>query len=229
MSDVSPALRNDDLEQQLVAYLAAHQDFFVRHEHLLPFLTIPHPGTGQAVSLLERQVGLLREQKLELKHKLQHLARVARSNEDLLERMQTLVLALIDASSAETILEVVEAAMHRDFEADAVVIWTFQAGLPRAVPSDHPQLDGLRSIVDSRLPVCGQLRADQAAVLFGDAAPASASGAFVPLCDGDTAPCLGLLAIGSTDPKRFHPEMGTVFLRHLAAVTARLLRAKAVQ
>ncbi len=230
MNDSSPsAVRNDDLEQQLVAYLGTHPDFFLHYQHLLPYLTIPHPVTGQAVSLLERQVGLLREQKLELKHKLQHLTHVARSNEDLLERLQSLILTLIDSPSAEAVLQAVEQAMRRDFQADAVVIWTFGGDLPRAVPEDHPQLAALQSILDNRLPVCGHLRADQAAVLFGDTAPATASGAFIPLCDDENRACLGLIAIGSEDPKRFHAEMGTVFLRHLAAVTARILRTRGAQ
>lgn len=223
------ALPDSELEQQLVAYLGSHSDFFLRHQHLLPYLTIPHPVSGGAVSLLERQVGLLREQKLELKHKLQHLAQVARSNEDLLEKLQHLILALIDSPSAEAALDVAEAALRRDFHADAVVIWTFEDGLPRAIPQEHPQLAALRSIVANRLPVCGQLRPDQTSVVFGKNAPATASGAFLPLCENDQAPCFGLIAIGSNDPKRFHAEMGTVFLRHLAAVTARIVRTKAVR
>lgn len=222
------ALPDNELEQQLAAYLGAHPDFFLRHQHLLPYLTIPHPTTGGAISLLERQVGLLREQKLDLKHRLQHLTQVARSNEELLERLQTLTLALIDSPTAEAALDAVEAAMRRDFHADAVVIWTFEEGMPRAVPQEHPQLAALRSIVENRFPVCGQLRADQTSVVFGKNAPGTASGAFLPLCESEEAPCFGLIAIGSNDPKRFHAEMGTVFLRHLAAVTARILRTKVV-
>ncbi|MGE0080592.1 MAG: DUF484 family protein [Thiohalomonadaceae bacterium] len=225
----APALPDNEVEQQLVAYLGSHPDFFLRHQQLLPYLSIPHPVTGGAVSLLERQVGLLREQKLELKHKLQHLAQVARSNEELLEKLQHLILALIDSPSAEAAFDVVEAAMRRDFHADAVVIWTFEDGLPRSIPQEHPQLEALRSIVANRLPVCGQLRPEQTSMVFGRNAPGTASGAFLPLCEGDEAPCFGLIAIGSNDPKRFHAEMGTVFLRHLAAVTARIVRSKAAR
>lgn len=225
----APVLPDNELEQQLAAYLASHPDFFLRHQQLLPYLSIPHPVTGGAVSLLERQVELLREQKLELKHKLQHLTQVARSNEELLEKLQQLILVLIDSPSAEAAFERVETAMRRDFHADAVVIWTFEEGLPRAIPQEHPQLEALRNIVACRQPVCGQLHSDHIATVFGRNAPGTASAAFLPLCDGDETPCFGLIAIGSNDPKRFHAEMGTVFLRHLAVVTARIVRSKAGQ
>ena len=59
---------------------------------------------------------------------------------------------------------------------------------------------------------------------FGDAAEHIRSLALVPL--GQTS-VFGLLAMGSEDPKRFYPDMGTLYLRRIgelcaAGVTARL-------
>ena len=49
--------------EQVAAYLRAHKDFFVEHEALLADITIPHE-TGKAVSLVERQVVVLRERNI---------------------------------------------------------------------------------------------------------------------------------------------------------------------
>ena len=48
-------------EQAVVDYLTAHPDFFTRHPQLLRDLSLPH-DSGNAVSLIERQVELLRKQ-----------------------------------------------------------------------------------------------------------------------------------------------------------------------
>ena len=60
--------------------------------------------------------------------------------------------------------------------------------------------------------------------MFGKVADELASGALIPLLDPTSDECIALLAIGSVDPRRFHAEMGTTFLRYLGAVLARLLR-----
>jgi uncharacterized protein YigA (DUF484 family) len=219
--------RDEELSESAVAaWLAAHRDFFERHAELAGEMTLPHPVHDKTVSLVERQVSLLREQKLELKHKLQHLAQVARGNEQLLERLQKLILDLIDSRDLGSALELLETAMRRDFHADAVTVWIIQEE-PREgfLNTQDPRLKSFRSLVEQGRPACGSLRPDQMAALFGEGTDVT-SGALIPLCEGEGKACLGLLGVGSVDPKRFHPEMGTVFLAHLGAVAARVIRAR---
>ena len=72
---------SDSLEAAAVAaYLEANPDFFVEHEELLPALRIPHQR-GDTVSLVERQMKILRERNIEMRHKLSHLMDVARDND----------------------------------------------------------------------------------------------------------------------------------------------------
>lgn len=49
-------------ENEVADFLRAHPDFFERHLALLSELVVPHSSRGGAVSLLERQVGVLRDQ-----------------------------------------------------------------------------------------------------------------------------------------------------------------------
>ena len=53
-------------------YLRTHSDFFKHHTDLIETLAIPHE-TGVAVSLVERQVELLRNKNKELDQKLHQL------------------------------------------------------------------------------------------------------------------------------------------------------------
>jgi hypothetical protein len=213
------------METIVAEYLNAHPDFLHRYPELATELTLPYHNSEKTVSLVERQMGLLREQKQELKHQLQHLTQVARSNEQLLERLQKLILDLIDSPDLAAALDLLETAMRRDFHADAVTVWLF-GELPPSSFAPHEEARQVfeRLLAEGR-PACGALRPEQVGALFGDRTDVS-SAALVPLCEGETGECLGLVGIGSIDPKRYYPEMGTVFLAHLGAVAARVIRAR---
>lgn len=218
----SPDLR----EQDVAVYLEEHPDFFATHEYLLAELSVPHPDTGQAVSLIERQIAMLRQQNRELGRKLDHIAQTARSNELLLERMEELILDIIDSPDLDSVLQVLDGAMRTEFQADAVAIFLFAKDRTEA-PFVAPDSEGLQEfagLLSGRRPACGDLSPTQKSYLFGSRADEMASGAILPLCEGRKSDCIGLLGIGSTDPERFHSEMGTVFLAHLGAVAAKVIR-----
>lgn len=205
-------------EQGVAEYLRRNPDFFQRHDYLLPELELPHPGTGSAVSLIERQVAVLRDQRHELKRKLLQLTQTARDNEHLLERIERLILDLLGATSRDELLVRLRHGLREDFHADAVELhWL----------DDDANEAATRRLFDKTIarnePVCGHLAPPQAEFLFGKAAREMSSGAVIPLLDPHDNHCMALLGIGSVDPKRFHAEMGTTFLRYLGAVLVRLL------
>ena len=82
----------------------------------------------------------------------------------------------------------------------------------RAVPLDEPALRSFETLNNSGKPRCGQVRDIQRDFLFGDEAATIGSVALVPLGDKGA---LGLLAVGSADPARFHPGMSTEFLARM--------------
>ena len=205
-------------EQSVADYLRRNPDFFQRHDYLLPELELPHPGAGSAVSLIERQVAVLRDQRHELKRKLLQLTQTARDNEHLLERIERLILELLSAPSGDELLLRLRHGLREDFHADAVEL--------RWLDGDA-QETAMRKLFDKVItrnePVCGHIAAAQAQLLFSKAADEMASGAVIPLFSPRDGHCVALLGIGSVDPRRFHAEMGTTFLRYLGAVLARLL------
>ena len=212
-------------EHEVADYLRQHTDFFHRHDYLLETLSVPHPQSGEALSLLERQVNMLREQRSKLKHEIHHLTQIARTNEQILERLQNFTLNLISSHDLDDAVTRIEQVLRQDFHADAVALRLFSndTSLPHALRHDDPMLTAFAELLDKRQPLCGHLRAQQLHVMFGERGTDIASAVLLPLCERKDE-CIGLLAIGSIDPKRFHPTMGTDFISHLGAMLGRILR-----
>src|SRR3990167_1227658 len=101
--------------EQVASYLHAHPEFFVDRDELLGEMRIPHQP-GDAVSLVERQVRLLRERNIEMRHRLSQLMDVARDNDRLFDKTRRLVLDLLDASSLEEVVSCVEDSLRSEFQ-----------------------------------------------------------------------------------------------------------------
>lgn len=211
---------------QVIDYLRDNPEFFNDNSELLAGIRLRHE-TGKAVSLIERQVELLREQNGELKTRLLDLVQVARDNDRLNERMHHLVLALLKAGSFTALLDTLCEHLHSEFYADAVALHL--AGL-----SDNAlrESGATAFVIDERTqalfqtplgaskPLCGRLNTEQLAFLFGDQAAALESAAVIPLGDKGSG---GLIAVGSREPQRFFSGMGTLFLSRLGEVIGLLL------
>lgn len=211
-------------EREVAEFLHHHPDFFTRHEYLLEELTIPHAETGKAISLIERQVGVIREQKQQLKQQLHQLTLAARTNEALLQRFQALILNLIDSDDIDQAVLYIRDALREDFHADAVELVLFDCPTRgESVSRGDPDLEPFEKLLATQQTACGHFKPEQMRFLFGERTEEIGSAVVIPLCEGGS--CLGMLAIGSIDPKRYHPEMGTVFVNHLGAVMNRIFRA----
>ena len=77
----------DSEEESIAAYLQRHPEFFERHQALLARLKLPHARGGSTISLVERQIEVLREKQAQLEGKLAELVRVARANAAISERL----------------------------------------------------------------------------------------------------------------------------------------------
>ena len=210
----------NDREEQIAEYIIAHPDFFTRHPDALAAIDIPHP-TGDAVSLVERQVRTLREQSQNYRGQLEELVSVARENDALAKRLHRLTLALIETRSFDEVLNTLQDELREQFKADSVEMKLFASEQIEA----HAHEPGPALISDflaRARPNCGQLDKAQLQYLFGPQAGETGSAALIPL----TAPPLaGVLAIGSRDPERFHEGKGVDFLQRLAEVVSATLQA----
>ncbi len=207
--------------ETVAAYLRLHPEFFIDHDELIPELRIPHQR-GDTVSLVERQVKLLRERNIEMRHRLSQLMDVARDNDRLFDKTRRLVLDLLDAASLEEVVSAVEDSLRREFQVPFVSLILFSdAALPvgRSVSSAeaHQAIGGLLA---GGKTICGVLRDHELSFLFGEQGSQVGSAAVVSLSHQGLH---GVLAIGSPDPQHYKSSLGTLFLGYIAEVLARVV------
>ncbi|MBS0581292.1 MAG: DUF484 family protein [Proteobacteria bacterium] len=214
----------DTEEESIAAYLQRNPEFFERHQAVLARLKLPHSRGGSTISLVERQIEVLREKLAGLENKLAELVRVARANDALAERLHRFTRRLLGAVPRNEAIARIEAGLREDFDAFHAALVLVGAGadpgLPsfvRTVAADDPQLKSFESLFASGKPRCGQARDSQREFLFGPEGLAMGSVALVPLGERGS---IGLLALGSADRDRFHPGMSTEFLSRLADLMA---------
>ncbi len=206
---------------EVVSYLQEHPEFFNEHPEILMELNIPH-RSGAAVSLVEKQVSVLREQNQKASKRLHELIEIARLNEELARRMHQLSLTLMDAGDPREIFPTLYDNLTRNFHADRVIVRLFadpafldiDAGEEFA-GKDNPRQSLFKSIINSRHPLCGRMKHQQQVFLFGDEGDEIASSVMVPLKGENWS---GILAIGSLDPERYQPGMGVELLANLGEI-----------
>lgn len=211
-------------------YLKANPDFFERHGALLRSMQLPHEAGG-SVSLIERQVSMLRQKDLLLQRQLKELIEVARANDVLSAKIHELTLQLFAAKDLHASISSVETAMRSGFGADQAVLVLF--GDPtlfedidvgrffRVVERNDNTLRPFDTFLKSNSPRCGQVRDSQRHFLFQEDADEIGSVALVPLGAKEQ---IGFIAIGSADADRFHPGMSIDFLARIGDVVAGSLK-----
>src|SRR5690606_3051999 len=210
---------------EVAAWLRQNPRFLQQFPDLALSLEIPRES-GQAASLASYQLEVLREKNRELSRRLQELFANAQENERLAVRTHQLTLALMRQPSAGGVVRAMAASLAEDFAGDRVRIVLFQpveggegAHWLRIVDADDARLVPFRDCLADGEPLCGRLHPDKHAFLYGEDAEQVQSTALLPL------PGVGLVAVGSVDPNRFFPGMGTLFLRMMAeAFTTALSR-----
>jgi uncharacterized protein YigA (DUF484 family) len=214
----------DTEEESVARYLQQNPEFFERHQALLARLRLPHSRGGSTISLVERQIEVMRERHAALEAKLAELVRVARDNDAIAERFHRFARRLLRSTSRRGALDEIEASLRDDFDTFHSVLILFGSQplespqrFPRIVPMEDSNLKSFESLFASAKPRCGQVRDSQREFLFGNDANDIGSVALVPLGEKGT---LGLLALGSTERDRFHPGMSTEFLGRMADLIA---------
>jgi uncharacterized protein YigA (DUF484 family) len=209
-------------DEQVRDYLKENNDFFERHPDMLDHLHISH-SSGSAVSLVEKQISVLRERNVELRQRLTKLTNNAHDNDRLYELTRGLVLSLLEADSLDQLAAAFSQSMRDDFEVEhaSMIVFgepTLGSGQCRIEPADSARVE-IGGLIRGRSPICGALRKEELSYLFADTRePGSA--AVVPLCNANE---LGVIAVGSSDASHYTSSMGTLFLEHIAEVLIRLI------
>ncbi len=205
---------------EVASYLRRHPNFLKEFPDLAMSLRLPREQ-GDAASLASYQLEVLRDKNAESGRRLRELIDIAHENEQLMVRVHTLTLALMRAGSLAETLSGVVASLTEDFHTDLVrvVLFSANASLPDAPwlliePAGGEALPAFTDFIKRGEPLCGRLQADKLDLLFPGHTDEVRSAVLLAIGE------VGMLAIGSNEANRFHPGMGTVFLRLIAEAVA---------
>ncbi len=213
----------DPAAAAVAAYLRAHPDFLDRHPEVLAELKVSHVTGGGAVSLVERQLSVLRGQLATERARLAQLIARARDYEAFSARLHGLVLALIAAPDLAQVEAVLAAGLTREFSAQAVRLRLFPVDAADPRHDRDPVVGAFRDFLERHHALCGPLDEAKNGALFGNPGPDGTpvrSAALIPV---RAHGCCGVLAIGAADADRFRPEMGTDLLDRLGEIVSRKL------
>lgn len=209
------------LKEVVASYLLKNPEFLDENPDVLEVLEINHQS-GTAVSLIERQVESLRTSKEEMQKQLNRLVQVASENEKLMTRLHHLTLELMSIGSRQEFFTHLGNSLLNDFNADILQIFLLDGDIASeagddviGIQPDDPDLEQFKAQLNKGDTVCGRFSRNKLEFLFGSKARWVQSTALTPLGENG---CDGMMAIGSSDPARFYPGMGTLFLDLLADV-----------
>lgn len=194
----------------VAAYLKAHPDFFADRDSLLADMTVPHES-GKAISLLERQVKILRDRSIESRHTLNGLLENARYNDQLFSVTRNLILTLLEEDQLTQLAAVTESSLSTQPGIDACrLIIVDTSEIASELQKRFPSLFRSKQVLSQ------QLDRETSALLFPDTSPALRSAALCPVTHHNSL--LAVLAIGNHAQDYFNDDLDTMFLDFIAEV-----------
>jgi len=227
-ANLATSAQDNLTDEEVAHFLTDNPEFFQLYPEILETLSIPHEA-GTAISLVEKQINLLREKNKQLEEQLNSLIAIAHDNNNTQQQIHQMVVEVLASSDAESALLDLTTRLIKGFKVDHVAVRIL-------ADEDHP-LDSIdsswtltsksaRNTLDdftpTNEPLCGRLKQGQLKRLFGEKAESIGSSVLIPLRKGSL---YGVIALGSADEHRFNPGMDTLYLRRLGEmVAASLLR-----
>lgn len=233
----SRPLEVESYETEVLEWLQGNPSFFDTHAHLLAEIRIRHPYGERAISLIERQVAVLREKNQLVESRLAELIRIGQQNDSIGDRLQQLTLDLLQAEDRAAIPGLLIARLTELFDVPQVAlrVWDWpDATAPWAGPVDADmrrraeQLEGVycgpKSDFGSARWLPGEGEQTESIAMLALREPAAdRADAILRGRRPDRSACFGLLVLGSPDAGRFQAGLGTAFLGRLAELAGAAL------
>ena len=220
-----------DSDKAAIDYLEQHPDLLQRYPDLLTSLQVPHFSGGGSISLIERQVKLLREQNHTLEDQIHDLVDTAQQNEQLSEKMHRYSIGLMQAEEIDDLLSISMQTLKNVFDVDTAAVRfkpSIEADMGLSddeIISDKAYAALLDTLGIGRGNCHNDLDDALLHALFGKGAEGIRSCGLAAL---DTPHRVGILALGSTSKDRFTPGMGTLFLERLGELMSAALITRGV-
>lgn len=207
---------------EVARYLQDHPEFFDQYAELLTQLSIPSPHGGRAISITERQMGALRDKVKQLETKLAELIGFGEENDGIAAKVHKLAVALLSASDSAGVLRVLYAHLGGSFAVPHVALRLWgAAGSGEAVEFSSVSAEARKFAETLAHPYCGPGAGPDVMAWFGEQGAHVRSLSLLALREGNET--FGLMVMGSEDPQRFYPGMGTLYVEQIGEMAAAAL------
>jgi uncharacterized protein len=210
-------------DESVAAFLREHPQFLMQRPDLLSSLTLAHTTGGKTVSLIERQIELMREKNRGLEYKLTTLVRNAQENEAIANKLHSFTRALLLARA--DLPDVLQQNLRSLFSIpqSALRIWEVDEAYQNLECAQPVAVEVITLANSMKSPYCGPNSDFLAASWLIDGGTSARSVAMIPLRAGINPNAFGMLVLGSSDAERFTTDMGTAFLERIGELASAAL------
>jgi uncharacterized protein YigA (DUF484 family) len=206
--------------RDVIGYLRQHPEFLAEHPEALRLLRTPSRALGEGVFDFQHfHTERLRQDLARLNLEHRNLIAASRATLASQGRVHKAVLAVLAAPSFEQLLQIVTTDLAVLLDVDIVTIGVENSVMPAGRLSLHGihllKAGTVDTLLGAERPALLRAEAPGEAMLFGSAAGLVHSHALLRVGFGRGAP-VGLLCIGTRQPRRFHPGLATEQLTFLA-------------
>jgi len=211
-------------------YLRNNPEFWVHNTDLLAEIVLPHNPSEQTVSLVERQVSILRKRSIDAENQLNQLLENARNNDILFEKTKRLTLSLLNTRQLNSCIDALFCGLKHEFDIHfSQILLTANVTTDTLGPLNNQarlveveQVNQyLPEIFNNRRPLCGQFGVREREFIFPSKSSDIGSIAIAPLHFENRT--IGIIAIANRDPNFYRSSANTLFLSFVADVLSRLL------
>jgi uncharacterized protein YigA (DUF484 family) len=224
MNPISHPIQHPITEDDIANFLANTPDFFERHAELLATVQLSSGHGNRAVSLQERQAGMLRDKIRGLELRVVDMLRHGQENVAIADRLQRWTQTLLQISAARDLPATIARELESQFVITQVAVKVWDVATPYA--ACEFALGASQTLRDLAAtlatPFCGA-GAGQEALQWLDDSASARSLALIALRPEPSLPPFGLLVLASADAERFKPGMGTDFLQRIGELASAAL------
>ena len=211
-------------EDDIANFLANTPDFFERHAELLATVQLSSGHGSRAVSLQERQAGMLREKIKGLETRVVEMIRHGQDNVAIADKMQRWTRKLLQTAHARDLPGTIVEGLTTEFQIPqaAIKVWGVNGIFSDETFATGVSDDAQTFAASLTAPYCG-VNSGFEAVNWLPQSALALSLALIPLRAAAGAQVAGLLVLASPDSERFHSAMGTDFLERLGELAGAAL------
>jgi uncharacterized protein YigA (DUF484 family) len=212
MQDFQNTISADDVK----SYLRTNKNFFEENANLLSEIYLPSPHGSGAISLAERQQLAQRDKIRVQEVMLAQLIEFGEQNDVTSHKVHSFSVKLLKNKNLSMLQPLIAENMQHVFDVTESQVRIWLKPNDEALAQDAvftPVSDAFSNwVVSLEVPHCGKKPESAEGLLGGNLQ----SFAFIPLYkDGDKKHAIGLLMLGSEDPKRFNADMGLMYLKRI--------------